>query len=631
MCGIVGFFNKNYVCDPQQIDSAIESIQHRGPDGSGVETTQYGFLGHTRLSIIDTAETGKQPFVKLDGKVIVAHNGEIYNHLELRSSLTNQYPYNGHSDSEVIPYLYHELGINDMTTKLEGMFAICVVDLENKVVYLVRDTFGIKPLYYLHHNGGLYFGSEIKSLKALAPCKLTIHEQSILDFLCLGYIVDPHTIYNEIKAVPPGSILKFDILSGSISTVNFTKNEDSQGDKADQDSISLLLTEIIRQQSAADVPIGVFLSGGVDSTLVASYFASVNSDVSSFTVKFDSPERDESIIAAQSAHHLRTKHHELHIKERIDWNQMIQLLLHFDQPFGDLSFIPTFAISQEVKKSIKVVLSGDGGDEFAGGYPKFRYFKTLQSYTKITPPPIRKLIYNILELLPNLNKLKKFASLSIQKPEEQLFGLSTYTPENEARALLKYNSKLSTPARHFSFNDSLDYAQNVTVNQCATSLPSKMLVKVDRMSMLAGIEVRVPLLDTRFTSKLLTLPHSHKLNRSSNKLILRTLLKKILPAYSNPKKIGFDFDYKELTSQGWESKMMDELRRSFNSNNTAWKYLDQKAVDNWLHNYETGSIQHTSKQSQFQLLFNIYALYKWFSYSTHIEDNLIFTDANEAK
>lgn len=620
MCGIVGLFSSKFEVDSDQIDSAISSIKHRGPDGVGIEITQYGFLGHTRLSIIDTAPSGRQPFVKLGGKIVTAHNGEIYNHLDLKKLTTQNYDYIGHSDSEVIPYLYNDFGISRMCTMIEGMFSICIADIENKLIHLVRDPFGIKPLYYSHRDNHLYFGSEIKAIKALAPVELTIDTQSILDFLCLGYIIEPQTIYHEIKAVPPGSILTYDLDTNNISIHHYHTLSSSLQPKTNIDELSSLLKDIIQEQSAADVPIGVFLSGGVDSTLVSAYFASVNTNVNSFTIKFNSPERDESQIAAQTARYLGTNHKEVHVKEILTWDQMIKLLLHFDQPFGDLSFLPTYIISQEVQKSIKVVLSGDGGDEFAGGYLKFLYFKMLQIYCKTTPLLIRRMIHNTLNALHISNRIKKFTNLAIQSPESQLFGLSTYIAEDEARSFLCEHTSLNTPVRHFSFDRKLDYAQNVTINQCKTSLSSKMLTKVDRMSMLAGIEVRVPLLDTRLTNRLYSLPSKFKVRGTTNKLILRQLLRAILPGYDNSKKIGFDFDYKDLVSVGWASRMVNDLRISLNSKDIVWKYLNPNTINQWLDNYESDKLKTSSKSSQFQLLFNLFTLHLWFKHAKSIKD-----------
>lgn len=614
MCGIAGSYSLNYRHDTNIIERVLESLSHRGPDGSKVAFSNFGFMVHTRLSIIDPGPGGVQPFVKFNGRLVTAHNGEIYNHKHLRKKLTSKYTFEGNTDSEIIPLLYTELGPKAMCEVMEGMFAFAIFDNDERALYLGRDTFGIKPLYYSIRGGSIIFGSEIKALLSVDSSISDIYQQAILDFLTLGYIPEPDTIFEDIKAVPRGTILKFSLDTGLISVQAYGDNFEENYSGCDKAELDELLHKVITEQSVADFPVGALLSGGVDSTLVASYFSETSSNPKTFTVSFSSMERDESDIAKETSDIIGSEHHQCNIGSMMNWEQFQRLILHFDQPFSDLSFIPTFIICNQVREYVKVVLSGDGGDEFAAGYPKFRYFRILQKFSYI-PLNIRYFLYRTAFRLSLNHKFVKFLKLSTQSPSDQIYGLSAVTPENLARSFFLPNHDYLTPGRHFTYDQNLDFTQNISINQCNTSLLSKMLPKVDRMSMLAGVEARVPLLDTRITRCLYSMKSDNKLRGKIGKVVFRDILRKKLPSYTNIKKTGFDFDHSEITNLGWTTKMISEIYNSKNDKTILWDILDYDAVCEWLKQQEAGLIRNISLQSQFQLIVNLYSIVFWFNNS----------------
>jgi asparagine synthase (glutamine-hydrolysing) len=379
----------------------------------------------------------------------------------------------------------------------------------------------------------------------------------------------------------------------------------------DTEKLDILFNRVIVQQSVADFPVGSLLSGGVDSTLVSAYYAQCTEHPKTFTVAFNTQGKDESHIASSTASCIGSEHTEINIGSSIEWDSFNKLLLHFDQPFGDLSFLPTYVVCDQVRKQVKVVLTGDGGDEFAGGYAKFRHFRNLLKLQFI-PLSVRLFLSKTAQWLGLPFRIQKFLRLSTLAPSDQIYGLSVNAPEYLVRSFLKRPDECTSPVRFFTYDPKLDYTQNISLNQCNTSLVSKMLPKVDRMSMLAGIEARVPLLDTRITRCLFSLTPSEKLRGNVGKLVFRKLLRTKVPKYSNRKKTGFDFDHREITAKGWTSRMIENIKSSQASGNSLWRILDSKPVSQWLLRYEAGQIGDMSRQSQFQMVVNLYVLVAWF-------------------
>ncbi len=610
MCGIGGYIGNSLGNLEVPKDAMIEALRHRGPDGHGSFENEFGFIVHTRLSIIDTSNNGLQPFTIRNNSIAAVHNGEIYNHDLLRKSLGSEIEYKSTSDSELVPYYYREKGINDLAKNMEGMFAIALLDSDLRKLYLVRDTFGIKPLYYAKIGNNIVFGSEIKAIFSICPnYKNNISQQAMFDFVSLGYIVEPETFYQQIYCVPPGSILTFDIDSGEISIDDYRLQPTTEKVNIDINQLDELLIQVVKEQSVADVPMASFLSGGVDSTLVSTYYSKSTSNPKTFTVAFQSEERDESTIASETAKSLRTQHHTIKPIIDIKAQDLDQLIKHFDQPFGDLSILSTNILCKEVHKEVKVALSGDGGDEFVAGYSKFKLLWILND----TPWLFRKIIQGITKVLPYRRKqLLRFFSLMDSTYEKQIFELSSYLRQEDLNKF--FHSKFNSPKRHFIYSEKYSTIQNTTINQLNTSLTSKMLPKVDRISMLNKLEVRVPLLDQRLTSVLFSLKDTKKISLINSKIIYRKLIYKYLPTYKKTKKVGFDFNYKELENLGLVDQWISYLK-SLTDESRIWGIVCNKSVFDWIEGYREKTNNRYSLQSQMQVIFHFYVLARWFEWN----------------
>jgi asparagine synthase (glutamine-hydrolysing) len=610
MCGIGGYIGKSVINSNEKKELMFESLKHRGPDGYCSFENESGFIVHTRLSIIDTTNNGLQPFSISDNQIVSAHNGEIYNHKRLRESLSSDINYKSNSDSEVIPYYYSEKGIHSVAKDMEGMFAVAILDNKLKKLYLVRDQFGIKPLYYCFNNGELIFGSEIKAILNGNPSfKKNINTQTMYDFLALGYIVEPQTFYQDIKCVPAGSILEFDINSGEIKIESYLSNPSKVLSDRGIKEVDKLLKKVIQDQSTADVPMASFLSGGVDSTLVSAYFSKTAEHPKTFCVAFKSEDRDESDIASETAFKLNTDHTTIKPFFEVKQDELDQLIKHFDQPFGDLSMLATNILCSEVNKKVKVALSGDGGDEFVAGYAKFKLLWTLNGI----PLKLRKIVKSISNIIPFLpEKFLRVISLMDKSYEEQNFELSSYLRANDLNSF--FLDSFESPQRHFKWLNGFTTIQNTTINQLNTSLVSKMLPKVDRISMLNKLEVRVPLLDQRLTKVLFSMKDSQKMNPFNNKIIYRNLIAKYLPTYKKTKKVGFDFHREELENLGLVNQWITYLT-NLDSDSKIWKIISQSRIDSWVLCYKSKSNLSYSLQSQMQVIFNLYVLAKWFDWN----------------
>jgi asparagine synthase (glutamine-hydrolysing) len=551
-----------------------------------------------------------QPFSIDKGLIISAHNGEIYNYKKLKKKLSKEIVYTSNTDSEVIPYYYMSEGIDVLSKDLEGMFAISILDKHRKKLYLIRDQFGIKPLYYYINEEGICFGSEIKAILTLFPdLKKDIEEQSIYDFLSLGYIVEPQTFYKQIFSVPLGSYLEYDIEKHSYNVISYVSSYDKVKENLNILEIDQMVKRVILEQSEADVPMASFLSGGVDSTLVSTYYAQTNKEAKTFTVAFQAENRDESAIAAKTAEYLKTNHTTINPLKSYSEIELDSLIRHFDQPFGDLSIISTDILCKEVSKYVKVALSGDGGDEFVAGYNKFKLLWLLDAIPKVFHIPIKFIISKLFEVDSKYNRL---ATLFNYSYTGRNFELSSYLREADLKSF--FNKNYESPERHFKWYPGYSTVQNTTLNQLHMSLVSKMLPKVDRISMLNKLEVRVPLLDQKLTTKLFRLGDNFKLNIENSKIVYRDLLKLNLPQYKKTKKVGFDIDQDELNNLGLINVWINYLDK-VNDNSTFYRIFSKGKIKKWLSDFSTRVNKKYSIQSQAQVIFHLYIVAKWLEWN----------------
>lgn len=548
MCGIAGFVGKGTREDLQKM---TDILSYRGPDESGLFYSDGLGLGHRRLSIIDLTDTGSQPMFSRDKTVGIVFNGEIYNFKELKSGLVGDYDFKGTSDTEVIIALYKKYKEQSFQM-LNGMFAIALYDFEERKLLLVRDRIGKKPLYWARYGDTLIFGSELKSLLQHSLFKKEIDVQSLSLYLQTDYIPTPRTIYRNVFKLEPGTILTYK--DGLLDKNIFWKMQGSVVDGNLSSAISkldTLIDESVKCRMVADVPVGVFLSGGLDSSTVA-YYAQKNCKerVHTFSVGFNEKSFDESEYAKSVSKYLKTEHHHIFFKQ----NEALDLIKNIgniiDEPMADASIIPTYLLSKFTKNYVTVALGGDGGDELFAGYPTFQADKMVKWYKKM-PKFMQKLFVRIIYLIPSSDKnfslgfkLRKFVGgLDSDRSVMHQKWLGTFD-DNELKDLLIGNNETLSPFQWIkSVEESInikDEDNRILALYMRTYMMDEVLVKVDRASMKASLETRSPFLDYKIVEFVNSLPYSYKLRGWTTKFILKKLMSNKLPAHIvNRSKKGF--------------------------------------------------------------------------------------------
>lgn len=544
MCGIAGYYgqgNKNLLV------KMTNTLKHRGPDDAGFFVDEKVGLGHQRLSIIDLSSAAHQPMSNEDKTVWIVFNGEIYNFKELKEQLKDKHSFASHSDTEIILHLYEELG-EAVFTKLEGMFAIALYDQKNKKLFLARDRMGKKPLYYSLINNTLIFGSELKTLLEHPLIKKELDLFVLNEFLLYEYVPTPHSILKNVYKLEPGYFLTYD-------GVNLRKNKfweikfEVLGSRLKfEDAMSELdirLDKAVQARLVSDVPLGIFLSGGIDSSTIA-YYAQKNSKqkIKTFSIGFEEDSFDESKYARLVAKHLGTEHYEkmLSAKDSLDLIPRIAGLM--DEPFADASIIPTFLLSEFTREHVTVALGGDGGDELFCGYDTFTAHRLAEYYEKI-PRVVREVVIEkIVKQLPtsfkNISfdfKAKKFISgFKENKNRRNQLWLGSFDKEERGKLFRKEVWQGLANENEYRIID--DYSANFSKENCfnqlillylRTYMMDDILVKVDRASMFNSLEVRAPFLDTNVVDCVNSLPTSFKLNGLQSKYILKKIMEGKLP------------------------------------------------------------------------------------------------------
>lgn len=601
MCGIAGRFHTQALpADPDWRDKADKLLHHRGPDGHGAYSDEYCELVHRRLALLDLSDTGQQPMPNEDGTVQVVFNGEIYNHRELRAELKSKgHAFRGTSDTEVLVHLYEELG-ERMAERLRGMFAFAVYDLRKRSLLLARDMFGIKPLYYANSDGKCIFASEIKAILAVSDFKPTIDRQACYDFLGLGYVPEPATAFKEIRALPRGSTLL--INSDGFHQRRFHQTEArpfaSVSFSETVESASKALQKSVQAQRVADVPVAALLSGGIDSSLVVAAASRTGGEpLQTFNVRFPDAGYDETEIALAVSKHYKTRHRTIELGDySMTPDSVIRLLEHFDQPFADTSLIPMFMVSRAIRdQEIICALSGDGGDEAFGGYARFwRAHKLvqlmnlpgwLQNAAVFAGGRLQRVTKDFGR---QLAKAVRIAQRGRKDSSVLMAGLSNYLSEEQKADLTspELHQQFEPIYRHFdgyepSGTSSLEeLSRRMTENLFSVGLVSDMLRKVDMMSMLAGIEVRVPMLDEELVSVGLGLPHKFKTDGGKGKLILRALADQWLPKeVANHPKHGFGIPLDRVSADGFHQTLADIL---LSPSAGIRSFLNIPTIENWL-------------------------------------------------
>lgn len=551
MCGIAGYFLKDDLAQADVVRAMCDQIRHRGPDDAGYYADGPCAIGMRRLSIIDL-HTGHQPMSNEDGTVWVVFNGEIYEYKEVRARLVAKgHTFRTQSDTEVLVHLYEEEGVEGIH-RLRGMFAFCIWDARRRKMLLVRDRFGKKPLYYAALPHGLYFASEIKSLRA-ADVPLELDPEALRLYFQFTDIPDPFSIFQSIRKLEPGAWLEYSA-DGGIRKGRYwrlpTPVADTPPGFSEDETCKLIrdkFDESVRIRMISDVPLGAFLSGGIDSSsVVASMALQSTEPVKTFSIGFEEAAFNELPFAAAVAKKYKTEHHEILVKP--DCVSLVEKLVrHFDEPFADSSAIPTFIVSEFARAHVKVALSGDGGDELFGGYDSFQIVQKLARFDAI-PQPLRRAISAVADRLPYSTYGKNYLHMiSRSTPLERYFE-SNYAPYLLRRQLLQPDWMLPCDDGAYlarTFADYLlppgaDALSQALYFEATSKLSGDMLVKVDRMSMAASLEVRSPLLDNELADIAAAVPHEWKIRNGQGKYILiKALGDRLPPELLNRPKMGF--------------------------------------------------------------------------------------------
>jgi asparagine synthase (glutamine-hydrolysing) len=581
MCGIVGKlnFDREQPVDPHQIRRMADSLRHRGPDDAGVWTDGAVGLGHRRLSIIDLSPNGHNPMCNEDGTIWIVFNGEIYNFQELRPNLqASGHRFKSNADTEVILHLYEELGPM-CVNELRGMFAFAIWDSRSQTLLLARDRLGVKPLHYSITASGLLFASEIKALLSSDEIDATPDLVSLHQFLLWQCIPSPRTGFREIQKLPPASILTWqpgkDVQIQKYWTLDYSKQTDLQGDELSQ-TVRTLVQEATELRLIADVPVGIFLSGGIDSACVLAAARKANQGkIQTFSVTFGHQDFDESKYARLLAEKFAAEHHEFHVSPKV--MQLLPKMAElFDEPFADLAAIPTFYLSQLTSQHVKVALSGDGGDEAFGGYQRYIALKALGWASRV---PGSSSIGNIHKLLPynpgersRMRYFKELLPLLGLSPADayHLILLGMHPEEEwrsfysaEFRGALNGNSGSESFLQGWDQTSAPDDLSRAMASDTLGYIPECLNVKVDLASMACGLEVRSPFLDHKVVEFCATIPSRLKIKRRTQKYILKRAFERELPReILNRPKAGFGMPIATWLRQDLREYVQDTLLAS---------------------------------------------------------------------
>lgn len=560
MCGIAGAWSKDTINSTSFI-AGLKTLNHRGPDNLGAWSSENGDIemGHTRLAIIDLDTTGNQPMISRSGRYTITFNGEIYNYKQLRGELqrlNSEISFLGTSDTEVMLYIFEYYGIEDGLKKLRGMFAAGLWDEVEKKMYLFRDRSGEKPLYFGHINSSLYFASETSFFQKIDQ-NLTLSPDGVNLYFAQGNIPAPYSIYKNIFKVMPGQLLEF-ITPEKYSSSFYWKlavNNSSNHKKSFQenaDEFETLFLSSVEEQMVADVSLGAFLSGGLDSSAVVSAMQEISPRrVETYSIGFAEDDYNESHAARSVAQHIGAQHQEFIFTAKDALDIIPELNKIYSEPFADSSQIPTFFLCQETRKNVTVALSGDGGDELFGGYNRYILFNRFQSLILKFPAQLRFTIGKLLLTASQHGATYSFLNflatrlLNLQFSKEKLekiaFTLMQLSIREMYYVLLQQWSKHDWPLKNLDsvclddlyteLNDQpIGSFEGMRSHDYLNYLPNDILVKVDRAAMANSLETRVPFLDSRLVEFAFSLPPHHLIKGNKGKLLVRNFLHKRVPA-----------------------------------------------------------------------------------------------------
>ncbi len=600
MCGIVGFVN-NLKDKQEQIKKMADAIVHRGPDGEGYFTDDFVALGHRRLSIIDLS-TGNQPMFNENKKVVTVFNGEIYNYKDLKEELVSLgHKFKTKSDTEVLVHGYEEWKC-DLPKHLRGMFAFAIYDIENEEVFLARDNFGIKPLYYAYMNETFMFSSEIKSLLENKSFTKIFNEDILKTYLEFSFVPTNETFFKGVHRLDAGHSLLFKNNKINISQyykLEFTESA-TDYEKVVKD-IECVMENSVENHLISDVEVGSFLSSGIDS----SYIVSLAKPDKTYTVGYENPKYNEISLAKDLADKLKIKNKSKIITKEEYMEVIPKIMYHLEEPTSDPATVALYFVAQLASKDLKVVLSGEGADEFFGGYNYYRQYVDMSFYNKI-PFIIRNIIAKVCKKLPEVRGLN-FLIRRGEKLEDSYIGVNRNYSSIAANKVLKNKYNLSaTDVTKEVYKNYVKESDIVKMQAIDIHfwLMKDILLKADRMTMAASLEGRVPFIDKEVFKVASTIPIDFKVTKENTKVALRDASKKVIPNESfKKKKLGFPVPVRQWIK---EDDFYNEIYNTF-TGDSAKKYFKTKKIISMLNKHKN------NKKDYYKKIWTIYCFLKWYN------------------
>ena len=625
MCGINGFLSFDKSLNAKDLINIMNNlILHRGPDASGEfmeESSNFHLaMGMRRLSIIDL-NTGNQPIYSEDNSKVIVFNGEIYNYRDLRKQLVDRGAiFKTNSDTEVILKLYESEGPESFG-KLDGMFAFSIYDKTIGKIFISRDFFGEKPLYYFNTKDCFYWASELKSIIATLPAKPEIDVSSLSLFFQLTYIPAPYTIYKGVRKLEANHYIELEIQKNFFSIHEIKRAKKTFTIESKLEAISKtheLVTESVLSRSISDVPIGTFLSGGIDSSIVSLCLANqMDRKIDTFSIGFEKKSFDESDKSRLVSKLINSNHHEFIISEKDLASDISEIILNFDEPFADSSAVATYLVSKKTRDFVKVALTGDGGDEVFGGYNKYYIGKLNMQYTSIIPKAIHenciKLVDNLLSTREDLRgkrfKMKRLLKSINYEGDFYYNIISLGFNDFELKAILNSDYHNSNSLQYFK--DKI-YSKNNSISDFRMidkhlSLEGDMLVKVDRTSMMASLECRAPFLNKDLWDFTSQLPDFYLINGWDKKHILKEAFKNYFPKdFLNKSKKGFGVPVGDWLRSELRSELLSFTNESFIRKQKIFQFEN---ISNIVSNHLSGKIDNTFR------VWTFYCFQKWYKNS----------------
>ncbi len=636
MCGILGLIHNSKFQISKEYFKEINKINiNRGPDNQDIYEYQIDNctlkIGHTRLSIQDLSPKANQPMISSSGRFIISFNGEIYNHINLRKNLSNQKMFETTSDTETLLELFEHYEFEKTLSILEGMYSFLLLDKKDNKLYAARDITGEKPLYVGMLSDYIFFGSDLKTLIKIKGFNKEINKEALQQFLEYNYVPNPNTIFQNVFKIPPASFIQinlnkfkttkinnfedFNNLEGLKSKRYWNFNQNSNYSKINLKDAKIIIKDIlkksVKKQMISDVPVGAFLSGGIDSSLIVSLMSEIKEKVNTFTIGYENKLYDESIYADPIAQYLGTNHTNYIFSNNEVINFIKESNFVFSEPFADSSQLPTLLVSKIAKQNVKVVLTGDGGDELFGGYNRYIYAKKYWKNFRIIKYLLQsKFIKNLIMRSPDklLDLINKISSLNINRLslnkifekieliDDELSYYSSMITEWRAKDnVLSYPFKngLHTKIEKIFNKQNLSFQDKMMLSDFDTYLTDDILCKVDRSTMNYSLESRAPFLDKNLIELALNLPNNLKINNANSKVVIKNILNDYLPEkLFNRPKMGFGIPIGDLLRNELKNWSSDILSKEFCDKHSFFNYnVVKKTFDNHLNHNENNQFK----------------------------------------